>query len=146
MKKLTLLVISLAMLLVFAGCAKKEETPAKEETVVTTVPVEVQGNYADDVAGRAMLVVSENNIVCDWSSSAATRSHFEIPVVYDAETNTIKYDAAVLTEQTFNEQGEIANSEEKYNNGTGYFEIVENKLIWHDDMSEDKETTTFVKY
>lgn len=146
MKKLTLLVISFAMLLVFAGCAKKEETPTEEETVVTTVPVEVQGNYADEVAGRAMLVVSEDNIVCDWSSSAATRSHFEIPVTYDAQTNTIKYDAAVLTEQTFNEKGEIANSEEKYNNGTGYFEIVENKLIWHDDMSENVEPTTFAKY
>ena len=45
-----------------------------------------------------------------------------------------------------NRKGEIANSEEKYNNGTGYFEIVEDKLIWHDDMSEGKETTTFVKY
>lgn len=162
MKKITLLVLALVMMLSFAGCAKKEEAPVEEpkteettteETkteeataeVSTAVPAEVQGSYAEEVAGRGMIEVSENTVVCDWSSSAASKAHWEIPVVYDATANTLTYDKAVMTEITFKENGEEEKTEEKYNNGTGYFEIAEGKLIWHDDMSEGSEPSTFVK-
>ena len=150
MKKMIIILLAAMMVLGLSACAnqKEEEQKTEPETPVepaepVKVPEELLGQYHDDIAGRAALELTENKITIDWSSSAYEKSHYDFDIVYDAEKNQLTYQNGKLTNTVFESETKSTVTE-VYNDGTGYFEITEGKLIWHDDKSESTEPTVFV--
>lgn len=160
MKKLFVILLALALILTLGGCAGKEETKkeednkteeavpeetAPEETVtVAAVPEELQGAYHEEIAGRGSLELGAETMTIDWSSSAFEKNHIDFPVFYDEENGYIRYEGAVMTRTTFTSDEE-SESKEIYNDGSGYFAIDEDRLIWHDDKAEDYDVVIFVR-
>ena len=139
----------MAVLLVLAVSGCKSQNEEKQEAVVpaepTPVPAEYLGSYHEEIAGRGMLELKENEVIIDWSDSAFEKEHFEFSVSYKAEDNTMSYSGGKRIRITF-ESEEKSSEEEIYADGSGYFEIGDKKLIWHDDKAESgAEPTVFVK-
>jgi len=147
MKKLTALLMAVLLVLAVSGC--KSQNKEKQEAVVpaepTPVPAEYLGSYHEEIAGRGMLELKENEVIIDWSDSAFEKEHFEFSVSYKAEDNTMSYSGGKRIRITF-ESEEKSSEEEIYADGSGYFVIGDKKLIWHDDKAESgAEPTVFVK-
>ena len=72
MKKLTALLMAVLLVLAVSGC--KSQNEEKQEAVVpaepTPVPAEYLGSYHEEIAGRGMLELKENEVIIDWSDSA----------------------------------------------------------------------------
>ena len=153
MKKMIMILLAAMMIVGLSACAQNKEEEKKEEPAApdepaeqaepVKVPEELLGSYHDEIAGRAMLELLENKIVIDWSSSAFEKAHFDFDIVYDAEKNQLTYENGKQTNTVF-ESDTKSTVSEVYNDGTGYFEIADGKLIWHDDKSEGAEPIVFV--
>ena len=142
MKKLLTILLAAAMLLSLAACTKKEE-PAPEPEVAVAVPEELYGSYYEEIAGRGHFTLDENGIVCNWSSSASETTEYRLPVEYDEKNARLTYQNGVRTDIVY-ESDSKSTSTVIYEDGTGYFEISGNKLIWHNDK-EEGDPSTFVK-
>lgn len=138
MKRSKLLMIAIVMMTLLTGCSQKQEEKEETTVVAKATPEEIRGLYTDEVAGRAMIEVSDLKISGSWSSSYNQIALFDLPTDYDASSNTIRYSDGVLTQRVYSSESDYADTEE-YNDGTGYFEIKEKKLIWHDDK-QNKDT------
>lgn len=131
MKKL--LVLLFTAMLVLSGCTKQEEK--KNETV--SIPEEALGFYYEQIAGRGNLSLDENGlIIVDWSSSASEKSHWQMQTEYDAATNRLTYKDGLMSVLTFAENGSFT-EDVKYEDGTGYFTIDGDKLLWHNDKKDN---------
>ena len=109
---------------------------------------DLEGVYAESIAHRGVLrlVASDSqtaSIVIDWPGSAFESAHWEMSGTYDAEKNAIVYNNAVMTEQTFDEQG-AQSDRQVSSNGTGSFAVSGKNLVWTDDLAYNgSEPTTF---
>ena len=128
--------------------------PAPEETEpeVTVVAVDpaLEGDYHEQIAGRGMLSLQCTSdggadISVHWSSSASESSEWSIHVTYDEEKNALVYTDAVKTDFVYESEDKSTETED-YSDGTGYFEIGDDTLTWHDDkQGEGAEPSVFVK-
>ena len=119
-----------------------DPVPEETEPEVTTAPVDpaLEGDYHEQIAGRGMLSLQCTSdggadISVHWSSSASESSEWSIHVTYDEEKNALVYTDAVKTDFVYESEDKSTETED-YNDGTGYFEIKDEKLIWHDDKAE----------
>ncbi|MBR4471365.1 MAG: hypothetical protein IKS54_08680 [Erysipelotrichaceae bacterium] len=134
MKKIITVLMALLLVAGLSACTKKETEPEVKQP--TAVPEELCGSYHEEIAGRASLEVREDYLIIDWSNSAYEKAHFEAQTDYDAENKRINYSNGVMgtvvyeTEEKFTEN-------ELYNDGSGYFEVLEDRLIWRDDRAEE---------
>ena len=142
MKKAFVLLIALLMLATVSACAKKEEA-APDPDLPEMIPDELCGTYTDEIAGRCNAQVEAGGITIDWSSSAFEHAHYELSTDYDAENSRINYTNGVYKIVTY-ESEEKFFEETVYENGTGYFEISDGKLIWHNDMEEGGDPVVLV--
>lgn len=140
MKKLLIVLMSLMMVLSLSACQKKEEVI--DDNIPVSIPEDYQGIYTDNVAGRANVEVSEVGIIITWANSAAEVYQYEFPTTYDEANNQITYANGVLKDVVFAEDG-TSTEEVVYSDGTGYFKIDGEDLIWHDD--KENTDTTFVR-
>ena len=132
--------MSLMMVLSLSACQKKEEVI--DDNIPVSIPEDYQGIYTDNVAGRANVEVSEVGIIITWANSAAEVYQYEFPTTYDEANNQITYANGVLKDVVFAEDG-TSTEEVVYSDGTGYFKIDGEDLIWHDD--KENTDTTFVR-
>ncbi len=138
MKKLTVIVLSTLMIVaMLSGCAKKEETPVNTET-----PEKYVGLYYDEISGRAQMEVRADSIIIDWSNSASEKAHYEFKTTYNEADKRIEYKDGTLVNNVFDENGNKTGNS-VYADGTGYFDVDENRLVWHDD--KEGQTATFLK-
>ena len=73
----------------------------------------------------------------DWGGSAWETAHWTIIGPLDTETLTISYEGAGKSILTYGEDGEIANQEDVYGDGTGTITFnADGTFIWHEDQSE----------
>ena len=73
----------------------------------------------------------------DWGGSAWETAHWTIIGPLDTETLTISYEGAGKSILTYGEDGEIANQEDVYGDGTGTITInADGTFTWHEDQSE----------
>ncbi len=132
MKKLGLMSIILIVLIGLAACGNKKEI---EPDLPRAIPDEYLGTYYDAIAGRGSLEVSPMAMVMDWSNSAYEHDTTTFLTDYDEENKRINYTGATLIRSTYTSETEHTD-ETIYDDGTGYFEIKDEKLIWHDDKAE----------
>ena len=145
MKKIITSLLALFVLLCMVSCGQKEEAaPETPEVVAVSVPEELTGEYHEEIAGRGALAVLTDKVYIDWSSSASEKMHCEFPVSYDAEKNVITYKDGKRTDTVF-ESDSKSTVTVVYEDGSGYFEIADGKLIWHDDKKDSSDTSTFVR-
>lgn len=141
MKKLLTISAVLLMIVTMSACTKKEP----EIDLPEMIPDELCGLYTDSIAGRANVSVQTTGITVDWAGSAFEKAHYELPTDYDGENGRINYAHGVLKNRTYTSDGNFT-EETVYEDGTGYFEITEDGLIWHDDKQEsDLEPTVLVR-
>ena len=133
MRKIFTVLLALIMLAGLCACSEKQAEPEVKQP--TAVPEELRGSYHEEIAGRASLEVSENELVIDWSNSAYERVHFEADSDYESENNRITYKDGVLVSTLF-ETEEKYTETQLYDNGSGYFEVLDDRLVWHDESSE----------
>jgi len=143
MKRLSVILLALLLLAGLAGCAKEEEGSSDTRQLIE-VPEELQGSYHEEIAGRGMLELGADHISIDWNTSAFERNHIDFPAGYDAESGNIVYENAVMSRYTYTSETEFTSSE-IYNDGSGYFETDEDRLIWHDDKAEGYDVVIFVR-
>ena len=143
MRKILVLFTALAMCIAMGACTKKEEA-VPEIDLPKMIPDELCGTYTDEIAGRCNARVEAAGITIDWSSSAFEHAHYELPTDYDEENGRINYASGVYTIVTYESEDKFT-EETVYENGTGYFEIADGKLIWHNDMEEGGEDTVLVR-
>ncbi len=143
MKKILILLSVLALCIAASACTKKEET-APEADLPELIPDELCGTYTDEIAGRCNAQVEPDRITIDWSSSAFEHAHYELPADYDAENARIDYSGGLYKIVTY-ESEEKFTEETVYENGSGYFEVADGKLIWHNEMEEGGDPTVLVK-
>ena len=129
--------------------APAEKTPEPTaETKTAEVPAELEGTYAEEIAGRGNFTLAKTetgaHLDVSWSSSAFETTHWDIDVTYDEEKNALVYENAVKTNMVF-ESGDKHTDTEEYNDGTGYFEIGDGTLTWYDDMEKDRDPAVFRK-
>lgn len=141
MKKLLIVLMSLMMVLSLSACQKSEEEVI-DDNIPVSIPEDYQGIYTDNVAGRANVEVSEVGILITWANSAAEVYQYEFPTSYDEANSQITYANGVLKDVVFAEDG-TSTEEVVYSDGTGYFKIDGEDLIWHDD--KENTDTTFVR-
>ena len=152
MKKLLILLFALMMMVSLGACASQggEEKPADEpvvepvEEAAVPTPEELQGLYHEEIAGRASLEVTADLITIDWANSAFEKTHTELPTSYDAQSGNITYANGVMTTRTYLSFEDFTERED-YNNGTGYFEVNEDRLIWHNDLAEGYDVVIFAR-
>ncbi|MBR0420457.1 MAG: hypothetical protein IJI66_14945 [Erysipelotrichaceae bacterium] len=132
MKKLGLMSIILIVLIGLAACGNKKEI---EPDLPRAIPDEYLGTYYDAIAGRGSLEVSPVAMVMDWSNSAYEHDTTTFLTDYDEGNKRINYTGATLIRSTYTSETEHTD-ETIYDDGTGYFEIKDEKLIWHDDKAE----------
>ena len=142
MKKTFIIAILLVLMISLCSCGNKEKET--EEAVPGATPEEYLGTYFEPIAGRGSIEVKGNEISLNWSSSAYEHDEISFPTDYDETNKRINYKDAVRTRITYTSETEHTD-EVIYEDGTGYFEIGDDKLIWHDDKSESKETVEFVR-
>lgn len=142
MKKIVKFLLAAAILIGLAACAKKEE-PASEPAASVAVPEELYGSYYEEIAGRGHFTLDENGIVCNWSSSASETTEYRLPAEYDKENARLTYVNGVRTDTVYESETK-SSSTVIYEDGTGYFEIDGNKLIWYNDKEEGG-PSTFIK-
>lgn len=118
-----------ALLLNIAGCS------ARQQPAVSAVPEGLYGTYYEEIAGRGHFTLDENGIDCLWSSSAAETTEYTMEVVYDEANNRLTYQNGVRRDIVFDSENK-STATVVYEDGTGYFEIDGDKLIWHNDKEE----------
>ena len=144
-------------LLVMVGCAKPQEntqpaptaeaTPTatpeekKEEAVKVEFPTLASNSYAETMAGRGHITVSDvdsqtKHFLIEWAESASVQDKWEMDVTYDPKNERLLYNNCTKTITEFDASG---NGDEtvEYTDGTGYFSIVGENLQWHDDMLKE---------
>ena len=127
MKRKHFLLIGSAMLclvLLLSACGLKSAAPSPTPGAVINV-TDLGGVYAEDVAHRGSLTLTPLNataakIVIDWPFSANQSGHWEMTGSYDAGTGALIYNDGVLTEQTYDAQGNPVDNM-VYSGGSGRF-------------------------
>ena len=139
MKRKHFLLIGSAMLclvLLLSACGLKSAAPSPTPGAVINV-TDLGGVYAEDVAHRGSLTLTPLNataakIVIDWPFSANQSGHWEMTGSYDAGTGALIYNDGVLTEQTYDAQGNPVDNM-VYSGGSGRFAVSGSKLTWTDN-------------
>lgn len=168
MKKTTALLLTLGLLLAFAGCvdrrldAPPESSPVSEETVAPAPAAEpaqeaekaegnpVEGFIGSYGVGRANMDVDAGDggsvkITVTWGSSAWEKVQWTMSGELDPETLTVEYADCVKTELRFNEQDELDETAVIYENGTGRirFSAGDHSATWEDAMENAAEDLVF---
>lgn len=157
MKKWICLIAALAMVFSLAACsAKTDGTDTTDVPEVSAAPTDTTdesagaaedtqnpimnfiGNYAAD---RATLFVepdgTENaKISVRWSGSAWSYAEWIMNGTLDPDTLVMEYENCVKTEYTYDENGELAEENVVYEDGTGSFTFREDGTITWDDAAE----------
>ncbi len=156
MKKKTLfltVISTLCLVMLLSACglpflSKKGDATidTATDTEATSVTVEdmfnmadLEGVYSEALAHRGVLTLRAADaqtakIVIDWPSSAYETAHWEMTGTYDSEKEAVVYSDAVMTEQTFDQQG-VQSDRQVSSNGTGTFAISGQNLAWTDDLA-----------
>lgn len=111
-----------------------EEDPDWQNPVMNFV-----GDYQCDraVAKVECFGYDEALITINWGGSAWETAEWLIIGKLDTETLTISYEGAGKSILTYGEDGEIANQEDVYGDGTGTITFNANgTFTWHEDQSE----------
>ncbi len=99
--------------------------------------------------GRARATVEcigfdEPWITIEWGSSAWELAQWDILGTLDADTMTMAYTGCTKYVITYGDDGEVANTETVYENGTGTVVFNEDgTFTWHEDQSEYGEDMVF---
>ena len=139
MKKLSKIMLCVLLLvgLVLSGCTKKENADNGGESQSVAVPEDLLGYYYEQVAGRGALNIEKAddgaNVTIDWSSSAFETAHWEMHTTFDG--TKFNYKDGVYKTITFDANGNGTEKEE-YKDGTGYFEVKDGSIVWHDDKKQ----------
>ena len=139
MKKFLTLLSIVLLVTGLCACGQKEEVKPEEETVepeLVKVPEDLQGLYYDEIAGRASMDIGADEVSVHWGSSAFEAYDYHYTAAYDSENGRIILTDGVLIDTVF-ESDEKSTATEIYNDGTGYLEPSDGKLIWHDDKAEE---------
>lgn len=121
-----------------------------EETVIVSVPEDVLGTWYEPKAGRGVLDITANedgtaNAEIVWSNSAFETNVWEMVLTYSPETSTLDYMNGTKTVLNF-EKGNDPEKTVVYDDGAGSFDILDDRLVWHDGYAEvPGDTTDFVR-
>lgn len=144
MKKIIITIFVLVMVL--CSCGTEKDNAADDKAAV--ISDELTGMYYDQIAGRGMLELTktdDSNALIDirWSNTAAENAHWTMNV--SLQGNNLTYSDGTYTIETYDSSGNHSD-EEVYKDGTGYFEISEGMLTWHNDKDElGNQDTVFVR-
>ena len=147
MKRKPVLVLTaclLCLVLLLGACGKNSEA----DTTAYAMDLNAwQGVYSEVTAHRGVLILLATgnetaSVTIDWPDSAAVTDHWEMSGRYDAETQSILYSDAVLTESTFNTDGTKA-ERVVYTDGTGSIKLTNGQLIWTDALGVAGDPSTF---
>ena len=122
------------------GIGKKADIENDTATVESDVNMkDLEGVYTEQLAHRGVLRLTAKDaqsasIVIDWPGSLAENAHWEMTGTYDPARQAIVYNDAVLTEQTFADNGSQSDRQVS-SNGTGKFVISGTSLLWTDDLA-----------
>lgn len=111
-----------------------EEDPGWQNPVMNFV-----GEYQSERANAKVecFGYDEALINIDWGGSAWETAHWTIIGPLDTETLTISYEGTGKSILTYGEDGEIANQEDVYGDGTGTITFnADGTFTWHEDQSE----------
>ena len=146
MKKIIKMLAITSLSLTLVACGQKQ---AEVEETPIPIPVEIEGNYYEKSAGRGELIISnidgnQADVLINWPNGAFESLSWSLHVFYDGEA--LEYTDGVETKLTFSDDGLKAETEEVYNDGTGYFEIIEDGIIWYNNKGEQgDEPSTFLR-
>ena len=161
-KKVWILFFSCVMLLL-AACGTSVQAPAEQPSEVSSQPAEASPEAVDAKDGQnpVMNIVGKYNagdsiealveaegangarITVTYAGSPWFRSQTVMSGVFDAETLTVVFSNATLTEYTYNSQGGVAEETVSYSDGKGraLFHPEDNTLTIIDEFpSGDLET------
>ena len=140
MKKYSkILILLLLSMFLLSACTKNpDNTDDQTDAKTLNIPVKVLGYYYEEVAGRGVINVEKvkdnlAKITIDWASSASENAHWDIEATYDGEK--LNYENAKLLTQVYDTTGNHADTE-NYHDGTGYFIVEEDCLVWHNDKKD----------
>ena len=148
MKKL--LIILLMLIFVISGCSNKNDTGnnTNTDTKPVNIPDSVLGYYYEQIAGRGILNIEEPKeghakITIDWGSSAFENAHWDIEAIYDGKQLNYKDGMHII--QTYESQTDHTDKV-IYGDGSGYFEIKQDSVVWHNDKKDNgDEDVVFVR-
>ncbi len=148
--------------LLLGGCTSEpepDETPKEtadpvpvetEDTLTVRIPEELLGTWYEQKVGRGVLDITANedgtaNAEIVWSNSAFETNVWEMVLAYSPETSTLDYLNGTKTILNF-EKGNDPEKTVVYEDGTGSFDILDDRLVWHDGQAEvPGETVDFVR-
>ena len=124
------------------------EPEQQEEPVVVKFPVELEGDYHEETAGRGQLTLTVKDettgeIFIHWGSSAFQATQWTFTVTYDPDRKALVYENGVAVDIVF-ESDDKSTETERYNDGHGYFLIGDESLEWHDEKESINGVSTFV--
>ena len=147
MKKI--FVILLMLIFVISGCSNKQDTNNNNTQIkAVNIPDSILGYYYEEIAGRGVLNLEEHKegygtITIDWGSSAFENAHWDIEAIYDGKQ--LNYENGVHIIQTYENQNEHTDKE-VYKDGSGYFEVKQDSIVWHNDKKDNgDEDVVFVR-
>ena len=137
MKRLLSVLIIIMTIICITSCTANSVTDTETNQTNTgeKVPENLRTTYIEKEAGRGVVVIEEDNITADWAQDASVVYHYEMPVYYDQTNNTIIYNKATLNERSYAEDGSYT-EKQIYNDGSGYFEFIDDSLIWHNEKEQ----------
>ncbi len=111
---------------------------APDASLIITYSGDLTGNYDDSYSQRATATVVDNNeeveITVNWSSSATEETVWTLTAAKDGAK--LSYTDCKKVTLAFDEDG--SDTEEViYENGAGYFTVVDGNLVWDGAAEED---------
>ena len=149
------IVCLLCLVMLLSACSlpfgknKADETSSTVTVEEAVNMMDLEGVYSEQLAHRGALTLTATDsqnvkITIDWPSSASESAHWEMTGTYDPSKQAILYSDSVLTEQTFNENGEHSDRIVS-SSGTGKFTVSGKNLVWTDDLAYiGSDPSTFV--
>ena len=142
MKKLTVVMLVLSLLLPSAALAEDAFAPMPLEAAA------FQGNWTCDRASIELNWEEEGfRVFIQWSSSASESTEWEYSCYYnEADNSLVSMPTGIRTEIVYDEAGDIASSNEVYNDGEATFILDEDgHLLWQDAKEDAGKDMHFEK-
>ena len=129
-----------------AASDEKSTESFSEEVSLDVTPEEYVGVWAEEIAGRGVITItqSENgtyDINISWGNSAFEVSEWNMAAKY--ENGIITYTGCTKTDKTYQDENKFT-EETVYTDGSGTFWLEDGMLIWEDDKTEGNDELRFI--